>query len=505
MASAKHAQVTTQTADPAAPANEVEAAAWQTARAASGPVPSFSSRLIVSFALTAVMTATLLVAVLGVVWEGQFQSYTRENMERLAENVAGALARSYFQDNGWTAANLQAATSASAQSSDVGVQVLNESNTIIYDDTWTLTAVDTGEPAVSLAPVTPDSTVSADIRVDGERVGTVRVWAFGNDALLTSNDAAFRTNSYGAVATAGCAAVLLACVMGVFISRSLSRPIKHIASAAKAIRNGDLTARTNLVGDDELGNLGETFDDMAATVERDMQMEHRLTSDVAHELRTPLMAMLVNVEAMQDGVLPADDEHLGLVAGEVRRLSRLVDAMLRLSRIENGTTSVKPEVSDVGAMMSDLVETQEGLFRDQDLELAYVAEAPEEDLVCEVDPDMLMQAVANLMSNALRYTPAGGRVTVICGRGGKDVTVAVADTGIGIAEEDLPRVFSRFWRSDASRERVSGGLGVGLSLVKEIVSRHNGYVEVKSELGQGSVFTIHLPVNQKGKGGQSKA
>ncbi len=477
---------------------EGQGAAWQTGRADVGRGPSFSSRLILSFALTAVMTAALLVAVLGVVWEGQFQSYTRDNMERMASNTANMLARAYKAADGWGASTNQVVSAASAQASDVGIQVINANGTIIYDDTWPASAVvgEDGAPSVSLAPAAPESAVTAPVEVDGGRVGTVRVWAFGSDALLTKSDAAFRKNSYGAIAAAACAAMLLACIMGVFISHSLSKPIRRIAQAAKALRNGDLTARCRVDGEDEIGRLGETFDDMATSLERDLTMEHRLTSDVAHELRTPLMAMLVNVEAMQDGVLPADDEHLALVASEVRRLSRLVDAMLRLSRIENGTTAVKLETCDIGALVGAIVESQEGLFRDQGLELTYIGRAPSDELRCAADPDMIKQAVINLMSNAMRYTPEGGHVVVSVGREGSDMVISVADTGIGIAEEDLPRVFSRFWRSDASRERVSGGLGVGLSLVKEIVSKHNGFVEVKSELGQGTVFIIHIPAEQ---------
>lgn len=476
-----------------------EGAAWSTSRAHNGSTQSFSSKLILAFALTAVMTAALLVVVLSVVWEGQFQSYTRENMKRTADNTALLLGRTYEEAGGWGQETLDTAQAASSQVSDVGIQLVSSKGIILYDDTWPAGGnFGDGEvePSVSLAPAQAGSVVSAPVMANGSQVGTVRVWALGSDALFTKSDTVFRKNSYGAIVAAACAAIPLACIMGVFISRSLTRPIKRISNTAKAISNGDLTARTGVTGDDDLGQLGETFDDMANTMERDFKMEHRLTSDVAHELRTPLMAMLVNVEAMQDGVLPADDEHLGLVASEVRRLSRLVDAMLRLSRIENGTTAVKLEPTDVGQLVHGLVESQEGLFKDQDLTLTYEQRASSQELTIAADPDMLKQAVINLMSNAMRYTPEGGHVFVQVGREGQDITISVADTGIGIAEEDLSRVFSRFWRSDASRERVSGGLGVGLSLVKEIVSKHNGFIEVKSELGRGSVFTVHLPAEQ---------
>jgi signal transduction histidine kinase len=466
-------------------------------------VPTFSSRMTLSFALTAVMTVALLVAVLSVMWEGQFQQYTRQNMVRMASSTAATLAVRYQEEGGWNAKVLSAAEASSLSSTDVGVQVLNAAGEIIYDETWAqnegaaadslLTGED--EPEDGITPVESDAVASAPIEVDGTQVGTVRVWAVGSDGLLTKSDATFRANSYGVIAGAAGAAILLACVMGVFVSRSLTRPLKKITECATAIKNGDLTARCELTSEDEIGELGRVVDEMAATVERDITTEHRLTSDVAHELRTPLMAMLVNVEAMQDGVLPADSEHLAVVSNEVRRLSRLVDTMLALSRMETGSVQFEMVLVDVPGMVRDLCETQSGLFEEQGLRLTFYQIGFDAAHPAEVyaDPDRLSQALVNLMSNALRYTPEGGSVTVTVENQLHNVCVMVSDTGIGIAKEDLPMVFSRFWRSDVSRERVSGGMGVGLALSKEIVTRMGGTITVESELGEGTTFTITLP------------
>lgn len=145
----------------------------------------------------------------------------------------------------------------------------------------------------------------------GEHVGQVKLWAIGSDALLTKADSAFREKTFNAMALAAVVAVCISVVIGTLMSRMLTKPIHRITSTAKQIRDGDLSARTGLRGDDEIDQLGETFDEMATSLEKDMKHEKRLTSDVAHELRTPLMAMLATVEAMQDGVYPTDDEHLG--------------------------------------------------------------------------------------------------------------------------------------------------------------------------------------------------
>ena len=442
------------------------------------------------------MTAVILSLVLAFTWEGQFQTYTRTNMQRLADSTADVLATQYEQQEGWTRRVLTYAKSASTASNDMGVQVLDEKNEVIYDDTWALSRRSgyTGPTPLTDSDIEDDSMVTADvITSEGNKVGTVRLWAFGSDALLTKSDAAFRQHSYQAIFGAAGIAVLLACVIGYFTSRKLTRPIKIITSTAAQIRSGDLTARTNLRGEDEIGRLGETFDSMATTLEHDIKIEHRLTSDVAHELRTPLMAMLVTVEAMQDGVLPADFDHLETVASETRRLSRLVDAMLHLSRIENGKGSLKVERTDMVYLVRSLVSAQHQLFHEKGLHLRFANETGRDELYADVDPDLIREALINLMSNAMRYTSSDGWVLVTVAYDRPEVIISVQDTGIGIAKEDVSRIFTRFWRSDASRERVSGGLGVGLAITKEIIDQHNGTILVESEQGKGTTFSIRIP------------
>lgn len=475
-------------------------ATWNTIKPRPKRGRPYATRLTFAFALTAIMTAVVLVVVLAIVWEGQFMAYTRQNMQAVADSTAATISSAYEKNGVLDAQVASVADSASAISSEIVVQVVTVDGDVLYDDTWTVNAryiiegrATPQTPAT--APTSEAALVSSDITApDGEVVGYVRMWALGSEALLTKADAAFRSNSYGAIATAAAIATVLACVIGYFVSRSIARPIQLITSTAKQIRNGDLTARSGVSGIDEVGQLGETFDEMAGTIERDIKLEHRLTGDVAHELRTPLMAMQATVEAMQDGVLPADDEHLEVVAAEVRRLSRLIDAMLKLSRLENGTTSLKTERTDLVYLVKSLVSSQHQLFHERGLHLRFVDETPHHELYADVDADLLREAIVNLMSNALRYTNADGWVKVSLHQDHSDFLIAVQDTGIGIAKEDIPQTFSRFWRSDVSRERVSGGLGVGLSITKEIVDRHNGTILVESELGRGTTFTLRIPL-----------
>lgn len=221
--------------------------------------------------------------------------------------------------------------------------------------------------------------------------------------------------------------------------------------------------------------------------------QQRLTSDIAHELRTPLMAILATVEAMQDGALPRDDEHLAIVAHEVQRLARLVDAMLDLAQLENNTYAFHYEVANLLDVVRVILDVQTPLFDSQDISLSL--EAPD-DAACywaRIDVLALERVLINLLSNALRYTNAGGTVVISLKRMQDVLSLSVQDTGIGIEAQDLPFVFKRFWRSDASRERISGGLGMGLSYVRHVIEHHNGSVSVSSLPHVGSTFTITLP------------
>ena len=292
-------------------------------------------------------------------------------------------------------------------------------------------------------------------------------------------------------------------------ARGLVDPINRMTRTAAAIKEGDLSARTNLEGDDEIAELGKTFDAMAESVEKNQQLERRLTMDVAHELRTPLMAIQSTVEAIVDGVFEPDEERLGTINLEVRRLGRLVDALLRLSRLESRSTPMNEEVINVGELIRPLVLSHEAFVNDAGLTLEFDAE---DEVMVYGDRDMLRQATANLISNAVRYTPAPGKITVKVRKGDIMASISVRDTGIGLSPEECKMVFNRFWRAEESRQRQSGGLGVGLAVVKEIVDRHGGWIQVEGKKGEGACFTIHIPLydferikaqkekEQKGKG-----
>lgn len=313
----------------------------------------------------------------------------------------------------------------------------------------------------------------------------VFAWNLGRGAIVNDEEL------FVILIIAGIIALVLSVFLGLYFAASFGQPIDKISKTAKKIKEGDLSARTNLRGDSDLEQLGENFDEMADAIERDRDLERQLIGDVAHELRTPLMAIQATVEAIQDGVFEADQEHMGTISSETRRLGRLVEALLRLNRLENGTTELKIETIDLSELVSGLAMSQEALIESSGLTLITDIE---DDIYIEGDRDLIHQAVVNLMSNAVRYTPEGGSISVELRRDNGYASVSVADTGVGIAEKDLKKVFSRFWRADTARSN-SGGLGIGLALVREVVDQHRGTVSVDSTLGAGSTFTLNLPLS----------
>ncbi len=456
---------------------------------------SYTTRVTLAFALIAAMTAMVAIGVVSFVWEQHFRTYTADNMNTLCETTANRIAAIY-QETGdlWNPETTRPAAQATELTSGVGVKVVDSKGATAFDSSVIIDEQQ-GDTFRSFEPRDKTQVVEKDIMVNGEhgreKVGSVRLWVYGSEALMRQPDQEFRDNSYQAMFIAGGVAIVLASCIGFLFARNLVAPINRIMSAARAIGDGDLSARTSLTGEDEVARLGETFDAMAESVEKDRDLERRLTTDVAHELRTPLMAIQATVEAMVDGVYEADEERLVTVNSEIQRLSRLVNALLKLSRLENRAEPMKEEVVNVGELIAGIIATHEIFVSDSGLTLEYDAQP---DVMVVGDADMIRQATANLISNAVRYTPEGGHIAVSVKKGDIMASIAVRDTGIGLTKEEARMVFSRFWRADAGRNRESGGLGVGLAVVKEIVDRHGGWVQVEGEKDKGACFTIHIPL-----------
>ena len=276
----------------------------------------------------------------------------------------------------------------------------------------------------------------------------------------------------------------LAVFLSLFFSRRLTEPIRELALASSAISRGDFTRRVSRITRDEVGDLSEAFNRMAGHLETQQSLRRKLVADVAHELRTPLTVMRAEMEAMIDGVLPIDVERLQSLYDETGRLKNMVGAIEELNRAEASILSLDRRNFPAEPFLVNIVERFRGPSQEKRVTLDLVCTG---EPVIYGDPDRVSQIVINLLSNALRATEGGGRVSVEGGVEGEYVAIRVADTGSGIKEEDLPFVFERFYHGRG------GGLGIGLTIVKELAEAHGGQAGVESAAGTGSTFTVLLP------------
>lgn len=285
---------------------------------------------------------------------------------------------------------------------------------------------------------------------------------------------------------------IVSVVLGTILFRQITRPLADLRTAVTTFAQGDLSVRIPIKSKDEVGKVGEAFNQMATELERNEKLRQQMVADVAHELRTPLSVMQSNLEAMLDGLLVPNDGELTELHGEVGRLTRLVEDLRLLSLADAGQLQLTVAALDVGKLVERVIGLMTPLANSHSVQLT--SNTPLLPVVLSGDKDKLQQALTNLIENGIRHTPAGGQVTVDVAHTQAQVFISVADTGPGLPTADLPHVFERFWRGDKSRSRHSGGSGLGLSIVKQIAELHGGTVQVVSPETGGTQFTISLPL-----------
>jgi two-component system sensor histidine kinase BaeS len=264
-------------------------------------------------------------------------------------------------------------------------------------------------------------------------------------------------------------------------------------AVVEAVAGGDLTARVEAPQPGRLGQLSRSLNNMVAELERTSEERRRLTADIAHELRTPLHIIQGNLEGILDGVYEATPEHIQNTLEDTQMLARLVEDLGTLSQAEAGQLALVVEAVDVGELLADVQTSFSGQAESAGLELR-VDDQASTTLTVPGDALRLVQVLGNLVANGIQHTPAGGQITLAATAHKGGVALTVADTGQGIAPEDLPHVFKRFWRADPARTHVAGvGAGLGLAIAGQLVEAHGGTIAVDSTPGSGTTFTVWLP------------
>ncbi len=331
--------------------------------------------------------------------------------------------------------------------------------------------------------------------VDGQKVGSAEVYAPRN--ARAAAESAYQTALTRNLVIAALVAAVLALLISLLVSRRITGPLEELTDAAEDVAGGNLAVRVSPRADDEVGALAAAFNAMADRLARDEQWRRDMTADLSHELRTPLATIQSRIEALEDGVLPATPENLRVIGAEVERLGRLLGALRSLNELESEDVSVEHERLDLADVGRDAIARAETVYAAKGVTLeSDLAEA-----AVKGDRERLLQVAANLLDNALKYTPEGGRVVLAVASGdgpagaaasrGAWATLTVADSGPGIDPIDLPFIFDRFYRSQAARG--TQGVGLGLAIARGLVEAQGGVIEAADGPAGGAVFTVRLP------------
>jgi signal transduction histidine kinase len=440
------------------------------------------------------------------VLESTFRGYVRESQERNARQVVTQVSAQAGRSGTW---DVDAVSVVGMNALEQGMIVrLSDANGTVV---WDAAVHNNGLCAQMLAHMAQNMTrrypqwhgayteKSYEVRSGFQNVGTVTIGYYG-PFFLNDEELAFLTTLNRLLLWITLAALALAVGVGTFMARRVTVPLARISAATRRISQGErdvsipVTTRTV-----ELDSIASAVNNLSRGLAEQEALRRRLTADMAHELRTPLATLQSHLEAMIDGIWAPDHGRLAGLHEEILRISRMVSDLENLARFEGSAANLQKQRVGLAALVARIVGNHEPQFAEKgvalrvDVERTALPHAMPGTPWADVDPDRMSQAVINLLSNSLKFTPAGGRVSVGAFVEGANAVITVTDTGVGIGAEDLPRIFERFYRADSSRSRATGGSGIGLSIVRAIVEAHGGTVAARSTPGEGSEFRIVLP------------
>ena len=448
------------------------------AEAGSGPTRSgtrsdaIGLRLALAFLAVALAAVALLAGLMAAFAAADVSHLASRQRYELASAIAVGAAGAWDRSDSWASADLSPVLDLAAS---VGA------DTEIMDGAGRPVASSPGFGRHAAGP-----RVSAAVVARGQRVGVavVRFTASG----LAGADHALRIALWRAIAGAAGLAALLALLTGLGAARRITRPVRRLIVVTRAMGSGDRAARVGLISaPGELRELATAFDQMADTLDRQEQMRRDLVADVAHELRTPIAVLQAGHEALLDGVAEPTPDQLASLRDEVLRLARMVDDLQTLAAADAATLQLSLRRCDLAEVTAAATDSLAGRFEAADLGVERQL-AP---AWVMADPRWLHQVITNLLTNALKFTPAAGQVRIETETAGPDAVLRVTDTGAGIPADELPHIFERFWRGRQASQ--TSGSGIGLAVAAELARAHGGQLTASSQPGRGTEMTLTLP------------
>ncbi|WP_374687466.1 sensor histidine kinase [Promineifilum sp.] len=445
---------------------------------------SMTFKLTLAFLIVGLAGVVLVAVTTGVLTRREFDRFVADRYQlEVVEQVAD-----YYQTNGgWD--GLESILQTRAQGG--GRRGGPGQSTLLVFDAEGGVIVD-NRPAQMVAEVanpTLDRNGAAAVEVDGETIGYVQFFGAPMERGELSPETTFLAGVSRATIWSALGASVLALILGAALARTISRPVRELTQATKAVAAGELGAQVPVRGDDELGELAHSFNRMSADLAQSNQVRKQMTADIAHDLRTPLSVILGYAEALQDGKLPGAPDTYAAIYLQAQHLNRLIDDLRTLSLADAGQLSLQKRIVLPRTLLEHTALAYLPHAEAQGITLAVEGDDAPPVLV---DPDRLIQVLGNLIANALRHTPDGGQITLSSGRDGERVLLQVRDTGPGIQVDDLPHIFDRFYRGDKARA-ADGASGLGLAIARSLVEAHGGRVTVENAPEGGARFTVSLP------------
>jgi len=450
----------------------------------------FALKLGLSFAIAILSSVALVYFLTARSITKRFDEYRQHNTQQVAEQVCDQLAwyRDYFGT--WVGVDRLLLRRVTIQ---IGETVI-EGRTSLIKGRYSL-ANEEGKVFITTEGtnmgkvLTPDELrAGIPISVDGERVGTLLLGDVGPN--LDPSEREFLLSVKQSALLGGGIATGVASLLSILLISQVLSPLRVLTRATERIAHGDLPNKIRFRARDEFGQLSQSFNHMVENLRRSESVRRTMTADIAHELRTPVTIIQGTLEAILDGIYEPTDDTIAPIYEETLHLGRLIDDLRDLAMAEAGELSLERESTDIDALIRQVAETA----------VSAVEHAP--DLRIRTDPDLppvsadpkrLRQVLVNLLSNALRYTPATGTIAIDARLADDDVEIRVTDTGPGISEDDLPHLFERFYRGDPARNR-EGGTGLGLAIVKQWVEAHGGRIWAENAPAGGARFTFRIPI-----------
>lgn len=449
-----------------------------------------------SYVLVIVICVTLVIVLSNAMLETQFQKYVTDLQQRNAQNTVSLVAERYKATGDWDTDYIEN-LGMNALENGMIIKVTDASGAVV----WDAATHNNGLCQQMLMSMSRNMQSrygrwngryqenKYDVSADSRQVGTVSVGYYG-PFYYTDQDLSFINTINRLVIWAGVASLALALILGVVMSRQLSRPISRVIDKAQMIAQGFYGSKVvERSKTDEIRRLVDTVNNLADTL-RKQEMQSRQTSmDIAHELRTPLTTMQGNLEAVMDGVVELNENRVKVLYDQIMRMNRLVDDLAELARFESRNLVLNKTPFDLAVLIKDVMLHFQNEFAKEGKSLSFEGSR----LWVAADKDKLSQVLVNLLSNALKFTRRGDSVSIVLQESKQDAKISIKDTGPGISESDLPYIFERFYRSDKSRSRKTGGTGIGLTIVKSIILAHGGSIKVYSQQDEGAEFVITLP------------